>query len=184
MYGQKWSMQAWASSRVSPPPADHWLMYRMVVMWSKTTASVTSRSSLIMSMILAGFHMSFDKALHPWQVVSWTVVSKQWFLPKSILLWFWSGFLTMSLTCSCVWSMHSRSCMSPMRDTLEWSTDASLLGKGDVVLASSSWQSTSEGPGLPFDWVGDSCFEVLLLLMLLFLLGILAFKLLVSKSQQ
>ena len=28
------------------------------------------------------------------------------------------------------------SCMSPMRDTLEWSTDGSLLGMGDAVLAS------------------------------------------------
>ena len=53
--------------------------------------------------------------------------------------------------------------MSPMRDNLEWSSDASLLGMGDAALALSSWLSASEGPELPFDWAGDSHFGVLLL---------------------
>ena len=46
--------------------------------------------------------------------------------------------------------------MSPMRDALEQSTDASLLGMGDAALASSSWLSASDGPELPFDQAGDS----------------------------
>ena len=54
-----------------------------------------------------------------------------------------------------------------MRDALEQSTDASLLGMGDAALALSSWLSTSEGPELPFNWAGDSHFGVLLLPMTL-----------------
>ena len=46
--------------------------------------------------------------------------------------------------------------MSPMRDTYEQSTDASLLGMGDAVLALCPWLSASEGPELLFDWVRDS----------------------------
>ena len=48
-----------------------------------------------------------------------------------------------------------------MRDTLEQSTDASLLGMGDEALALSSWLSTLEGPELLLDWAGDSYFGVL-----------------------
>ena len=50
-----------------------------------------------------------------------------------------------------------------MRDALEQSTNASLLGMGDAALALSSWLSTLEGPELPFSQAGDSHFEVLLL---------------------
>ena len=50
-----------------------------------------------------------------------------------------------------------------MRDASEQSTDASLLGMGEVALASSSWLSALEGPELPFDQAGDSHFRVLLL---------------------
>ena len=134
--------------------------------------------------MLAGFHIDFNKALHPWWVASWMMVSKQYLLPESILSWFWSGLLTISLTCSCSWLMCSRLCMSPIRDALEWSTDASLLGMGDAALASSSWLFASEGPELSFDWAKDSLFGVLLLLLWLFLLGILAFKLMMSKQWQ
>ena len=74
--------------------------------------------------------------------------------------------------------------MSPMRDALERSYNASLLDMGDVALASSSWLSALDGPELPFDQAGDSHFGVLLLPLQLFLLGILAFELLMPKSQQ
>ena len=74
--------------------------------------------------------------------------------------------------------------MSPMRDASKWSTDASLLSMGEAALASSSWLSTSEGLELPFDWVRDSFLGVLLLPLQLFLLGILAFELMMSKQQQ
>ena len=137
-----------------------------------------------MSAILAGFHKGFNKPLHPRHVASWTVVRKQYLLPKSILSWFWSGLLTISLTCSCSWLTCSRLCMSPIRDALESSTNASLLGMGDVALALSSSLSASEGPELLFDWATDSLFRVLLLPLWLFLLGMLAFKLMISKLQQ
>ena len=116
-----------------------------------------SRSSLIMSVMLAGFHIGFDKALHPWHVALWIVASKQYLLPESIL--FWSGLLTISLTCSCPLSMWSGSCMSPMRDALEQSTDASLLGMGDTALALSSWLSALDGPELLFNLAGDLALE-------------------------
>ena len=67
---------------------------------------------------------------------------------------------------------------------LDWSTDASLLGMGDAALALSSWLSTLEGPELLFDWARDSLFGVFLLPLRLFLLGLLAFKLIMSKLQQ
>ena len=137
-----------------------------------------------MSTMLAGFHIGFDKAVHPWHVALWTVVSKQYLLPKSILSWFWSGLLTISLTCSCSWSMCSRLCTSPIRDASEQSTNASLLGMGDAALVSSSWLSTSEGPELPFNWARDSLFGVFLLPLQLFLLSMLVFKLMMSKQQQ
>ena len=68
-----------------------------------------------------------------------------------------------------------------MRDTSEQSTDASLLGTGDVALALNPLWSTSEDPELPFDTAGDSHFRALFLLLQLFLLGMLAFELLMSK---
>ena len=59
---------------------------------------------------------------------------------------------------SCTKPMCSGSCISPLRDTSEWSTHAYLLGTGNAVLASSSWQSASEGPELPFYAAEDSHF--------------------------
>ena len=109
------------------------------------------------------------------------IVSKQYLLPESIWSWFWSGFLTTLLTCSCPKSICSGSCTSPLRDTLEQSTNASLLGMGDAILASSSWQTTLEGPELPFNLAGDSHFGVLFLILRLFLLGMLTFEFLMSK---
>ena len=69
-----------------------------------------------------------------------------------------------------------------MRDASEWSTDTSLLGTGDATLASCSWLSASGGPELQFNQAEDSHFGVILLALQLFLLGILAFELLMSKS--
>ena len=65
IYGLKCSIQVQASSSVKPSPPDQQPTYKMAVMWLRTTASVMFTSSLIMSVILAGFHMGFDKALHP-----------------------------------------------------------------------------------------------------------------------
>ena len=153
-------------------------------MWSRTTASVTSRSSLSRSVILAGFHMGFNRALHPQCVASWTVISKQYLLSESILSWFWSIILTVSLASSCSWSTSFRLCTSWIRDALDRSIDASLLGMGEVALALSSWLSALEGPELPFDQTWNSLFGVFLLPLWLFLLGMLAFKLMISNSQQ
>ena len=56
-------MQTWASPSVKPSMADHQPTYKMAVMWSKTTASVTSRLSFII--LMGGFVDHCQQAVPP-----------------------------------------------------------------------------------------------------------------------
>ena len=99
--GLKCLIQASTSSSVKPSPADHLPTKRIAVVWSRITASMTSRLSLIILTLPAGFHFTLGRAQHPLLVVPWTVINKQYLLPESILSWFWSRSLATSSTWSC-----------------------------------------------------------------------------------